>query len=226
MPTDPVTGQQLPYPGEPGYEEALAANPEAYAQEGAMPPEADAMPPEEGAMPPEGPGPSPDDVVALEDQEAMMQQEMMGQAAPEPESPFNAKAIGSLIDEFNSTLDAFAGGDIPDVEWDAPEGETKWDAPLPPEIYVPLIALNEALKMIGDGEFFDKYGIEPETLTSDAELRKVTANLKKMGKDKKLVEAMQAPIGGEMEEGGGTAEMPPAPGTFNEDEQLLAANLS
>ena len=34
MPTDPRTGKSLPYPGEPGYEEAMAANPDVYAQDG------------------------------------------------------------------------------------------------------------------------------------------------------------------------------------------------
>ena len=32
MPKDPKTGKDLPYEGEPGFEEAVAANPEAYMQ--------------------------------------------------------------------------------------------------------------------------------------------------------------------------------------------------
>ena len=89
-------------------------------------------------------------------------------------------------------------------------------------MFAPLVALNESLKLIGEGEFFDKYGLELEALTSDAELRKVTATLKKMGKDKKLIEAMQAPVSPEAEAQPGMA---PAPGTFDEDEQMLAANM-
>ena len=216
MPVDPATGQPLPYPGEPGYEEAAAANPDVYAQSGAAPPQ------EAAPMGPEAGAPSPDDIGALEQEEAMMQQEMLAQTAPEPEKPFTVKAIGTLIDEFNSTLDAFAGDDIPDLSWAAPEGESKWDAPLPPEIYVPLIALNESLKMVEGGEFFDKYGMEPDTITSDPEIRKATANLKKMGKDKKLIEAMQEPIG----PAEGAPGMPPEPGMFDEEEQALAANMA
>ena len=33
MPVDPTTGEELPYPGQPGYEEAKKKNPEAYAAE-------------------------------------------------------------------------------------------------------------------------------------------------------------------------------------------------
>ena len=43
-----------------------------------------------------------------------------------------------------------------------------------------------------------------------------------MAKDKKLIEAMQAPAV-VPEPGGG--EMPPPPGGFDQDEQMLAANM-
>ena len=223
MPVDPTTGQPLPYPGEPGYEEAMAANPEAYAQEGEMmPPEGGMMPPEGGMMPPEGVPPSPEELAQLEEQEAMLEQDLMSQAAPAPDKPFSVKAIQTLLSEFNTTLEAFAGDDMPDLEWAGVEGGDKWDQPLPPEVFAPLVALNDSLKLVEDGKYFDKYGIDLEALTSDAELRKATAQLKKMAKDKKLVEAMQAPVSPGEET---ASEMPPAPGTFNEDEQMLASNM-
>ena len=230
MPVDPRTGQPLPYEGEPGYEEAMAANPELYAEAGApppggemMPPGGEMMPPGGEMMPPEAGAPSPEDIEGLEQEEAMLQQDVMSQAAPMPETPFTTKAIETLLSEFNNTIDAFAGEDIPDLEWAGAEGGNKWDQPLPPEVFAPLVALNESLKLIGEGEFFDKYSLDLEALTSDAELRKATANLKKMSKDKKLVEAMQAPVSPETE---AAPEMAPAPGNFNEDEQMLASNMS
>ena len=101
MPVDPRTGQQLPYPGEPGYEEAMAANPEAYQGE--------AFPPG-GELPPAGPGaelspeqagaPTPEDITDLEDEQAQLTQDIMTEAAPQPEKPYSVKAIGTLIDEF------------------------------------------------------------------------------------------------------------------------------
>jgi len=242
MPVDPRTGQNLPYPGEPGYEEAVQANPEAYMEMAggtppggeAMPPGAEAMPPGAGPMPPgaeamppggeampPGAAPTPDDIMALEEEEAALQGDVMAQAAPQPEKPFSVAAIQTLLSEFNSTLDIFAGEDIPDLEWAAAEGGDKWDQPLPAEVFAPLVALNDTLQLVGDGKYFDKYGIELESLTSDAELRKATASVKKMGKDKKLVEAMQAPVGPAPE----GEEMPPPPGEFDEDEQMLAANM-
>jgi hypothetical protein len=227
MPVDPRTGQNLPYPGEPGYEEAVAANPELYMEmaggmpggEG-MPPGGEMMPPGGEMMPPGAP-PSPDDIVALEEEEAMLESQVMSEAAPQPESPFSVAAIQTLLSEFNSTLDKFAGEDIPDLEWPGAEGGNKWDQPLPPEVFAPLVALNDTLQLVEDGKYFDKYGIELEALTSDAELRKATASLKKMAKDKKLVEAMQAPVGPEAQ----GAEMPPPPGGFDEEEQMLASNM-
>lgn len=224
MPTDPRTGQPLPYPGEPGYEEAMAANPDAYAQEGA-PPDVGMAPPDAG-MPEAGAEPTPDDIAAMEQEAQGLQQDVTAQAAPMPEKPFSVKAIGTMLDEFNNTIDAFAGEDIPDLEWAGAEGEKNWDQPLPQEVFVPLVALDESLKMVGNGEFYDKYGMDPQGLTSDPELRKATANLKKMGKDKKLIAAMQEPIGMEGEAGPGAEPMPPEPGMFDEDEQALAASMA
>ena len=78
--------------------------------------------------------------------------------------------------------------------------------------------------MLGD-DIADKYGFVPEEILSDADLRKVTATLKKMAKDKKVVEAMQAPIEGD-EAAPMAEEQPSPPGFFNEDEQDLAANMA
>ena len=221
MPVDPRTGQNLPYPGEPGYEEAVQANPEAYMEMAEGMPGGEGMPPGGEMMPPGG-APTPDDMMALEQEEAGVEQQIMAQAAPEPESPFSIKAIQTLLSEFNSTLDAFAGEDIPDIEWPGVEGEGKWDQPLPPEVFTPLVAINDTLEILEDGKYADKYRIDLESLTSDAELRKATASLKKMAKDKKLVEAMQAPA---VVPEPGVGEMPPPPGSFDQDEQMLAANM-
>lgn len=235
MPVDPRTGQNLPYPGEPGYEEALRANPELYMEmaqgmqgEGEMMPQDPGMMPQDqammggGEMMPPGQAPSPDDITSLEQEEAMLEQQIMSQAAPQPDSAFSVDAINTLLSEFNNTLDKFAGEDIPDIEWTGSEGGKKWDQPLPPEVFTPLIALNDTLELVEDGKYADKYGIDLESLTSDAELRKATAALKKMANDKKLVEAMQQPATMPDAQGGG---MPPAPGSFDQEEQMLAANM-
>tara|TARA_R100000231_G_scaffold122851_1_gene93040 strand:+ start:1416 stop:2126 length:711 start_codon:yes stop_codon:yes gene_type:complete len=235
MPVDPRTGQNLPYPGEPGYEEALRANPEAYMEMaqgmqggGEMMPQDDGMMGQdpsmmggEGMMP-QGAPPSPDEITSLEQEEAMLDQQIMSQAAPQPETAFSVDAINTLLSEFNNTLDKFAGEDIPDIEWTGSEGGKKWDQPLPTEVFSPLVALNDTLELVDDGKYANKYAIDLEALTSDAELRKATASLKKMANDKKLVEAMQQPATMPGPQGGG---MPPAPGDFDQEEQMLAANM-
>ena len=208
MPVEPNTGMQLPYKGEPGYEEAKAQFPELYAAEeqgmaeGGAPPEE--MPGDEGP------------------QDAMAEEEMMqlAQSAPIPEKPFSVSAVNTLLKELNKTLDAFAGQDMPDLAPDMPCSGAKLEGPLPPEVFLTLMAISESLKMMGSG--FEKYFFNPEDILSDADLRKTTATLKKMGKDKKLVEAMQAPAGGDEEM---PTQEPSAPGFFDEEEQTLAANM-
>ena len=109
MPTDPRTGQPLPYPGEPGYEEAMAANPDVYAQEGAlpdegmMPPDEGMMPPDEGMMPEDGGAPSPDDLAMMEQESQGLQQDVTAQMAPAPEKPFSVMVCPRRRKELGST---------------------------------------------------------------------------------------------------------------------------
>ena len=209
MPVEPNTGMQLPYKGEPGYEEAKAQFPELYAQEEA----------EGGAPPAEMPGDEgPEDMAMEGDMAAEMP------TAPMPEQPYSVNAVKTLMKELNKALDKLAGEDIPDLEAELASKGAKLEGPLPQELYVTLMAIAETLQMLG-GDFADKYGFQVESLLTDADLRKVTATLKKMSKDKKLIEAMQAPVGGE-----GAPEMaeeqPSPPGFFDEDEQELAAGMA
>ena len=214
MPVEPNTGMQLPYKGEPGYEEAKAQFPELYAQEesgGGAPPAdmSQEMPGDEGPadMAPEG--------------------EMMGDmqpTAPMPEKPYSVNAVKTLLKELNKTLDKLSGQDIPDIEVEMDSKGAKLEGALPAELYMTLVAIAESMRLLGE-DFVGKYGFDPESMLTDSDLRKVTATLKKMSKDKKLIEAMQAPVGGggDMEE-----EMaePSTPGFFDEDEQDLAANMA
>ena len=220
MPVEPNTGMQLPYKGEPGYEEAKSQFPELYAQEeqamaeGGAPPEAMA----EGGAPPEGmPGDEgPQEAMSEEDQ--MMQ---MAQSAPTPTKPFSVSAVKTLLKELNKALDSFSGQDMPDLELGMEMSGSKLDGPLPPEIFLTLMAISESLKMMGE-DFASKYSFNPEEVLTDADLRKVTAMLKKMSKDKKLIEAMQMPVGGEEQM---ESEQPSPPGFFDDDEQTLASNM-
>ena len=219
MPIEPNTGMQLPYKGEPGYEEAKAQFPELYAQEeqgmaeGGAPPEG--MPGDEGPM---------EDMAAEGEMapEGEMMQEMP--SAPMPEKPYSVNAVKTLLKELNKTLDKLSGEDIPDIEAELASKGAKLEGPLPQELYLTLLAISESMRMLGE-DFVKKYGFTPEELMTDADLRKITATLKKMSKDKKLIEAMQAPVGGEegMEP---EMEEPSSPGFFDEDEQALASNMA
>ena len=214
MPVEPNTGMQLPYKGEPGYEEAKAQFPELYAQEEQGMAEGDA-PPEE--MPGDE---GPEEMAA----EGEMAPEGEMPSAPMPEKPYSVNAVKTLLKELNKTLDKLSGEDIPDIEAELASKGAKLEGPLPQELYLTLLAISESMRMLGE-DFVKKYGFSPEELMTDADLRKVTATLKKMSKDKKLIEAMQAPVGGEEAMEPEMAE-PSSPGFFDEDEQALATNMA
>ena len=204
MPVDPQTGERLPYPGEAGADPAMGGAPV------------------EPAMAPEG-GPGAGDVMAAEGQEAAMRVEQVAAMAPQPEKPYSKKAIETLTKEFNEAVEALGGGALPEIEvnLDSEKGP-KWNLPLPAEIFVPLYALGEALKLLPSPELGEKYAYDATTLVNDPALRKMSGQLSKMAKDKELVEVMSQPMGGEP-----AAEPlpPPQPGALNEEDEMLAAGL-
>ena len=121
-------------------------------------------------------------------------------------------------------MDKLSGQDIPDIEVEMDSKGAKLEGALPAELYMTLVAIAESMRLLGE-DFVGKYGFDPESMLTDSDLRNVTATLKKMSKDKKLIEAMQAPVGGEGDMEEEMAE-PSTPGFFDEDEQDLAANMA
>tara|TARA_Y100001937_G_scaffold42697_1_gene60445 strand:- start:8074 stop:8634 length:561 start_codon:yes stop_codon:yes gene_type:complete len=138
---------------------------------------------EQQEMQPEG-APPADPMMA----EQQAQIEQIAATAPMPEKPYTYKAI----DKFADAMNAFVGGIDPNMaaaEYNPPEGEKKLDAPLPAEVYVPFAVIMGFISQLGG---FDKYIMRPEDLVSDTALSKGAANFKRMGKDKKLNEALKA----------------------------------
>lgn len=145
--------------------------------------------------------------------------------APMPETAYSVQAIKTLVSQFNDTLEALAGGELPDVEWDPGDAGPKWQEALPLEIFLPLMALDEALTVIAGSEMAKKYELAPTTIKSDGDLRKVSATLRSMEKDKKLAKIMQSQQPATEPGAGGP---PPAPqGEMSEDEEaVLQQNLA
>ncbi len=155
-------------------------------------------------------------------QEQIMQ---IAQTAPMPEKPYSYKAIDKMADAMNE----FVGSVTPEMqaaEYNPPEGESKLDGPLPPEVYVPFAVIMGFISQLGDAKF-EKFIIQPESLVSDTALAKAAANFKRMQKDKKLLEALQGPAEMEEEEDTGMsdAEMEAGRGmpgdTDAEDEEIM-----
>ncbi len=96
MPVEPNTGMELPYKGEPGYEEAKAQFPELYAQEEQGMAQVETclaeMPGDEGPRIMEW---------SMGAQDDMMQ---MAQSAPVPNKPYSVNAVKTLLKELNKAL--------------------------------------------------------------------------------------------------------------------------
>ena len=215
MPVGP-RGERLPYEGEPGYEEAMAENPEMYAEAGPMPPggEMDEMPPGE-EMPP-GPG---GEAEASIDEEGMARMEAVAAAAPTPEKPYSIKVIEKLVDELNTFAEkAFGEGAVPEIEFDS-GGEQKWSQPLPPPVFVPLAAVSDLASGINE-----KYSFEVSEIVSDAELRAASGKVRQMHSDKEFMETATAVPEDEAPDVMDVEEPEAIPGEMSpEDEELMAA---
>ena len=131
--------------------------------------------------------PGMDDAAAQ--QQAQIQK--IAETAPMPEKPYSYKKI----DQFADAMNDFVGAVIPELqatEYNPPEGETKLDGPLPPDVYVPFTVIMGFLVQLDDPAF-EKFIMRPEDLISDTALAKGAANFKRMMKDKKLLAALQGP---------------------------------
>ena len=105
----------------------------------------------------------------------------------------------------------------------------KYDQALPPDLFVTLLAITQLMEMVGGGEFESKLGFDPFTIVTDTDLRKVTALLKMMAKDKKFIEAVK-----QLQEGGPEAapaaedeggDMAPPPDDMGAQDETLAAAM-
>jgi hypothetical protein len=193
-----------------------------YGQpEGDMP-QADQMAPE-AAPAPEAADPQ----MEMEDQ---FQQ--MAQAAPQPEKPYTVKVIDRMVKTLNKMMSKLSDEGVPEITFDSGEAKGgKFDQALPAELFITLVAITQLLEMAGGGEFADKYSFDPYTAVSDTDLRKITAQLERMSKDKKFIEAIKEMSEGEDLAGdeGPTdeqADMAPAPAEMTEEDQELASSMA
>ena len=190
------------------------------------PDEAAQQPPMDAEQAPEQPAPA-------DDMEAQYQQ--MAESAPQPEKPFTVKVIQTLVKQLNDTLSKISDEDIPELSFDPEDVKGgKYDAPLPPDLFITLLAIVQLLQMVGGGEFADKYEFDPFTAVSDTDLRKIAAQLKRISKDKKLIEGIKEMQQGEElpgDEGpadaaGSEEPMAPAPTEMTEDDQELSSAMA
>jgi len=162
--------------------------------------------------------------------EAQFQQ--MAESAPQPEKPFTVKVIDRMVKTLNKLMSKLSDQEIPEITFDAGDVKGgKYDQALPPDLFVTLLAITQLMEMVGGGEFADKYSFDPYTSVTDTDLRKITAQLERMSKDKKLIEAVKEMAEGEElpgDEGPEDAEEPmsPSPADMTEEDQELASAMA
>ena len=199
-----------------------------------MPPVPPPAPPPAGPAAQGAPAPAPGagpETAALRERaaNAMMDKERaryeaMASAAPAPKKPYTAKTVQTLVDTFNETLDKLGGQDLPNVEVDL-KGAERWTEPLPAAIFVPLVALFQAVEQVGGGKFAGKYTVAPDELADDTGLRMAAGQFVRMGGDAALAKAMQEPMGGggAPEEGAPEGPAMTREGMGDEDKALMAS---
>ena len=145
------------------------------------------MPPQEPPtdMPPQG---SPDEAADVAVSEQQKQVEAIAASAPVPPNPYKVSEIESVVEEMNGFVKAVDPA-TPEVMWEPPQGEKQWGQPLPPEVYVPLVVIAEAIRSVG----IEKHVYDPATMASDGDLKKVGGILRRASKDKKLLAALKPP---------------------------------
>ena len=184
---------------------------------------------------PEGDMPQADQIApeAADPQMEMEDQfQQMAQAAPQPEKPYTVKVIDRMVKTLNKMMSKLSDEGVPEITFDSGEAKGgKFDQALPAELFITLVAITQLLEMAGGGEFADKYSFDPYTAVSDTDLRKITAQLERMSKDKKFIEAIKEMSEGEDLAGdeGPTdeqADMAPAPAEMTEEDQELASSMA
>jgi hypothetical protein len=151
----------------------------------------------------------------------------LAESAPAPTKPFSVKSLKGLLKQFNATLSKISVVEMPPIEVDFSGVEkNKFDQPLPPDLFLPLLAISQLVKMVGGGEFESKYSFDPYEVLTDTDIRKVTAILKMMAKDKKFIEGVkELQEQPEMPADEGPEEMASSPADMGEEDQVLANNM-
>tara|TARA_Y100000114_G_scaffold83533_1_gene77109 strand:+ start:6245 stop:7006 length:762 start_codon:yes stop_codon:yes gene_type:complete len=165
------------------------------------------------------------------DATAQMESELdqLAKSAPPPDKPYSVKSLETLTKQINDTMSKISAEPLPQITLDSSAAQNgKIDAPIPADVFLALVAIAQLIAMVSGGDFVGKFGFDPFGIANDTDLRKVTAQLKMMAKDKKFIEGVAAiQQGPEMagDEGPQEADMSPAPTEMNEDDDMLRAGM-
>lgn len=171
---------------------------------------------------PMAPAPTAEEVYAAEETLAT-QQQMQIPPPPEPEESYRVGLLQQLVKHMNALFSTLAK-QLPELEGVAlalPEikGDT-WDDKIPMNLWGPLAGLRMALDQYLP-EMAKKYDFDPQDITTNAALTQAIAQVKKMGGDAKLHQAMVASAA--PPEASPAPPMDSAPPTPEEEDLLMSA---
>ena len=192
---------------------------------GAPPPPMDD--PMAGGAPPPG-GATAEDVMAADQASAEERMAMIAAEAPTPEGAgIPTKVLDQVVDQINAVtaaLNKVMGEEaLPRVMWDGGTVKT-WQSQIPPEIFLPVVALVGTAQQLGMG----KHVFDPvKEFATAGGARGVAAKLKKMAGDDAFIEAAAAANapGGASPADAAPAEPPPMSAEEQEaqDDMMLEA---
>ena len=165
------------------------------------------------------------------DATAQMEDELdqLAKSAPAPEKPYSVKSLETLTKQLNETMSKISSQPLPEIQLDSSAAQNgKIDAPIPADLFLALVAISQLVAMVAGGDFVGKLGFDPFEILNDTDLRKVTAQLKMMSRDKKFIEGVSAmQEGPEMagDEGPEEQDMAPPPTEMNEDDDMLREGM-
>ena len=178
--------------------------------------------PPQGA-PPRGAPPrgAPSDVMAAEQDAGAARRQTVGATAPTLEEEVPVKVIERLADDVIKTIKSLAPEDLNEQELESaitpmlPEGEKKYQGPIPEGVFAGLMVLQSLSEQLQAG-----YDLGLQGMTNAQGIRKTNAEVLRMGKDKKLAKSVKeaTPEAPEPPKG---AEGPP-PGRATDEEMAFA----
>lgn len=135
-------------------------------------------------------GPTAEDVMAADQAAAVERMQMVADEAPTPEGQgIPVAVLNTILEQINAVtaaINAVIGEEaVPRVTW-SPGSVKNWQSQIPPEIFLPVVALVGTASQLG----FSEHVFDPQAEFATAgSARGIASKLKNMASDERFIEA-------------------------------------